>query len=427
MAVSLQNTREWFKFCCAAGEEYWRTGLVCIPPSWSLVRRTNPYVFYAKLRQKSPIHRSTLAGGVVVSRAADVQQVLKDDNFTSDASASAQWKPEVMAGQLTTMILEDGAQHKRHRSVLSTIMHSLRPVLGELVRQHVERGVAKLEANQRIDLMEAFVNPMIRELTCDILGVPSSVRLVFRAIMRPGLAFAFNYGDLLIRYPAVMKSDLAEAVQLRSQLGDQFHALIQKEGAGNSERFIPCLRELYQRQEISLAESYMLTEGVLSALYEPLAYSVGNAMQLLSQHQTIFAEMLETADGVAKVTRETLRMESAVQAIFRYARQDSELQGHRIHAGESLVLLLGSANRDPEHFTTPDAFTVDRQEKASFTFGLGHHACLGASLAQMVVECVLRALRQRFDRIELTQKPSWQSTLPMRGFASLPGYFGRPG
>ena len=207
MAVSWQNTREWLKFYRAAGEEYWRTGLVCIPPSWSVVRRTNPYTFYAKLRQKSPVHRSTLAGGVVISRAADVLQVLRDDTFTSDASASAQWKPEVMADQLTTLILEDGAQHKRHRSVLSDIMHSLRPILVELVSQHVDRGVAALQANQRLDLMEDFVNPMIRELTCDILGVPISMRSGFRSIMRQGLAFAFNYGDLLTRYPSVMKSD----------------------------------------------------------------------------------------------------------------------------------------------------------------------------------------------------------------------------
>ena len=95
--------------------------------------------------------------------------------------------------------------------------------------------------------------------------------------------------------------------------------------------------------------------------------------------------------------------------------------------GESVVLLLGSANRDPEQFKMPDTFDVDRQERVSFTFGLGNHACLGASMAQMVVESVLRAIRNRFDRIELTEQPHWQSTLPMRGFASLPGYFCRQG
>ena len=419
----LKTVQEWGQFCFAACDEYLRTGLVCLPPSWSLARCADPYPFYARLRAHSPVHRSSLAGGVVVSRAADIQQVLKDDRFTCDATASKQWKRLPPDKGVRALILEDGESHRQHRSCLAAILNSQRSLLTRLVESCVERGVHHLVADRAIDLMEDFVAPMIRELTLSILGIPAAHQAFIRPILRYGLAFAFHHGDRLIRFPRVMSREIAETRQLRRELqgalDNLFPAIERKEGSG----IVPELLKRVDGGELTGAEAFMLTEGVLSALFEPLSFSLGNTLALAGRYPEAFLSTADSEGQRSAVARESLRFEPAVQAIFRYARDDGEIGSFPVARGENIVLLLGSANRDRDLFRNPDRFDPKRSEHMNFAFGSGPHACLGAGLTQSLLESALRLLRERFDRIEIVGPSQWQSVLPLRGLGRLPVVF----
>lgn len=412
------TTNEWLRFCLAATHEYIQTGLLCLPPSWSIARRADPYAFYAKLRARSPVHRSSLAGGIVVSRAEDIVKILKDDRFSCDASLSQQWQKYPISHNVKALILEEGKPHRRHRGVLANIMNAMRGTLLQLVRARIVEGVAKLEARAEIDVMERFVVPTIRELTNDVLGVPASLRSEFALLMEPGLAFAFHCGDKLIRFPRVMKKDTQWIEKLRAESSRLIDQALSSPFESADVGIIPTLTCEMRKSNVSHEEAAMLTEGVLSALYEPLSYAVGNAIWLMGQNTRSFASI--DPENVSSVARETLRYESAVQAIFRYTREDLEFGGKQIHQGENVVLLLGSANRDPAYFENADRFDPDRKSEQNFTFGLGHHACLGAAMAQWVVETSLIELRKRFESIHIQGPGIWTSMLPMRGLGMLP-------
>jgi cytochrome P450 len=101
----------------------------------------------------------------------------------------------------------------------------------------------------------------------------------------------------------------------------------------------------------------------------------------------------------------------------RTAACDVELAGHHLAAGESIVLLLGGANRDPAVFDDPDRFDITRANaKDHLSFSSGVHACLGANLARTEATLALQALFERFPALQLDGPP------PPRGLANLHGF-----
>jgi cytochrome P450 len=85
-----------------------------------------------------------------------------------------------------------------------------------------------------------------------------------------------------------------------------------------------------------------------------------------------------------------------------------------------VLLLFGAANRDPRHYPDPDRFDVARNPADHLGFGTGIHFCLGAHLARLEAEVVLRLLTERIARIELAGEPRWRHNPALRGLASLP-------
>jgi cytochrome P450 family 142 subfamily A polypeptide 1 len=96
-----------------------------------------------------------------------------------------------------------------------------------------------------------------------------------------------------------------------------------------------------------------------------------------------------------------LRYTSIVRGLRRTALRDAEIRGRRILAGDSVVMVYPSANRDAEVFEAPDEFRVDRFPNEHLAFGLGPHFCLGASLARMELRVVFERLLARLPDLAL--------------------------
>ena len=118
---------------------------------------------------------------------------------------------------------------------------------------------------------------------------------------------------------------------------------------------------------------------------------------------------------------ELLRFDSPVQATFRRALADCEVNGFELRKRDNLVVLVGSANRDPGAFADPDRLDVGRGEAAHLSFGRGIHHCLGAPLARLEGRIVLEMLLERFPRIALRdESPRFRKSIVLRGLRSLP-------
>lgn len=105
--------------------------------------------------------------------------------------------------------------------------------------------------------------------------------------------------------------------------------------------------------------------------------------------------------GLVQAADEILRWTTIVRAMRRVAMMDSDLGGKRIRAGESVVMVYASANRDAAVFDDPFAFRIDRSPNEHLSLGVGPHYCLGANLARMELQVVLERVATRLPGLRL--------------------------
>jgi len=137
-----------------------------------------------------------------------------------------------------------------------------------------------------------------------------------------------------------------------------------------------------------------------------------NALWALLIHPDQFQQVMADRMLLPAAIEESLRWEPAVQTCTRTARTRAVIRGVTINEGDAVQCMLGAANRDPDHFTDPDAFDIHRSNAAEhLSFGYGRHFCLGAELARVEAQIGLDLL---FDRLpDLSLKEA--RTVPPQG------------
>ena len=116
-----------------------------------------------------------------------------------------------------------------------------------------------------------------------------------------------------------------------------------------------------------------------------------------------------------------LRFDPPVQITVRTAAEPIDLPSMTLATGKSAILLLGSANRDPEQFPEPDRLDVGRVENRHLAFGMGIHFCLGAPLARVEGQIAIGEMVRRFPEMRLLNElPPYKPNFTLRGLASLP-------
>jgi cytochrome P450 len=165
---------------------------------------------------------------------------------------------------------------------------------------------------------------------------------------------------------------------------------------------------------------------LVMAGHETTAHLIGNGVVALLQHPDQLALLRSDPALWPGAVHELMRWCSPVQFTrLRYAAEDVELAGVRIHRGDAVQALITSANHDPREYADPDRLDVTRRPAARgeghVGFGHGIHYCLGAALARQEGEVALRALVERFPGLRLaTDEPEWQKVPGMRRLARLP-------
>ena len=114
------------------------------------------------------------------------------------------------------------------------------------------------------------------------------------------------------------------------------------------------------------------------------------------------ARTLEVSPAKAQAVEEMLRLVSPVHSFARTVTEDTELHGEKLLAGQKVLIVYPSANRDPREFENPDTFDIDRNP-SHVAFGLGSHFCLGANLARMEMRVAFRELLRRLPDMEFSE------------------------
>jgi cytochrome P450 len=148
---------------------------------------------------------------------------------------------------------------------------------------------------------------------------------------------------------------------------------------------------------------------------------LGNALYWLWRNPDQRTLVRDEPTIIPEWVEETLRYDNSTQMLARVAAEDIEVRGTRIPAGERILLLVGSANRDEEIFERADTFDIRRDKTASLSFGRGTHFCMGASLARLEAKVAFEEWWKRFPNYEIDESGATRvHSVNVRGFAALP-------
>jgi hypothetical protein len=382
----------------------------------------DPYPYYHRLRATDPVHKSPL-GFFVASRHADVSFALRDRRFGKDfvGRMTRRFGPQVMEEPVYRsmrhwMLQLDPPDHTRLRGLVvkaftARRVEDMRPRIQQIVDQAIDR-VAR---QGRMDLIADFAFRLPVIVICEMLGIPEEEHELFFTGARAS-------GRLLDPVPlsraeidAANSGNLATAEYFRSL----FDLRRRQPGDDLTTQLVQAEEEGSKLSNEELTANIILLFG---AGHETTVNLIGNGLLALHRHPDELLRLRKDASLVPNAVEELLRYDSSVQLTGRTALEDVELGGVPIAKGESVLCLLGAANRDPAVYPDPDRLDVTRPNIRPMSFGGGIHFCLGAQLARIEGEVAISTLLRRLPdlRIDDVEHPNWRQTFVLRGLNRLP-------
>jgi cytochrome P450 len=174
-----------------------------------------------------------------------------------------------------------------------------------------------------------------------------------------------------------------------------------------------------------LTEEELLANCILllAAGHETTTNLIGNGLLALLRNPDQLDMLKSDPSLIVGAVEELLRYDSPVQLTGRRAREECEIEGKPITAGQEVLLLIGAANRDPACFSDPDRLDITRRDNRHLSFAHGPHFCLGAPLARLEGQVTLISLLQRFPKMSLAvadKEMQWRKNQALRGLEALP-------
>lgn len=384
----------------------------------------NPYPFYEQLRTTAPMLPSPF-GGILASRHADVSLVLRDKRFGKDfvgrmtKRLGAQiLKEPVYRSMRHWMLTQDPPDHTRLRGLVvkaftARRVEDMRPRIQAIVDNAIDRVAAR----GHMDLIDEFAFRLPVIVICDMLGIPKEDRRIFFQRERTG-------GRLLDPVP-LSRTEIDEANQAHQASTDYFQGLFERR---RREPGDDLTTQLVQAEEAgSKLSNEELTANIIllfGAGHETTVNLIGNGLLALHRNPDQLALLQEKPELISYAVEEFLRYDSSVQLTSRVALEDiADVGGMPIARGESVMCLLGSANRDAAAYPDrPDQLDITRPNIKPQSFGGGIHFCLGAQLARIEAEVAIATLLRRLPglRLDDARDPAWRPTFVLRGLQRLP-------
>ncbi|HXN43389.1 MAG TPA: cytochrome P450 [Xanthobacteraceae bacterium] len=384
----------------------------------------DPYPFYRLLRERAPVWRSP-TGLWVLSRHADVAAVLKDSRFGHDfegklsdpRSRSELLDEPVFRGLGLSMLVRDPPDHTRLRGLVAKAftarrLEAMRPKIAALV----ETLLDTVEPRGAMDVIGDFARPLPVLVICDLLGIPEEDR--------PRFLGGYRVSGRALDPTPMTRAELDEVNAIAVRNRGYFEDLFERRRDADGDDLISALLHVRDEHDGRLSHDELAANiGLLfGAGHETTTHLIGNGLLALHRHPDQWQKLVAEPALAGNAVEELLRFDSSVQLSSRKAFEDVTLDGTIVRRGESVMCLLGAANRDPEVYADPDRLDITRTGVRPLSFGGGIHHCLGAQLARIEGEIAFRRLAQRLPKLALedVEHPTWRPTITLRGLTQLP-------
>jgi pimeloyl-[acyl-carrier protein] synthase len=400
-------------------------------PNLSLLRLmdpavlADPYPLYARLREEDPVHWDPFLHCWVVTRYADVHQVLH--SFSADRTPSpeqlralgiASVEP-IAAVMVKQMLFLDPPRHTQLRKLCST---AFTPRRVELLQSRIE-GIAeqlidRVVASGRMDVIADFAAPYPALVFAALLGVPEEDHAQLKVWSADFAEMLGNFQHNIDRVARVLKSTQDMVAYFRRAIHEEERPLADG-----------LLRSLVEAEVDGerLSEDEVIANAIVTMVggQETTTNLIGSGLLTLLRQPAKLAELRDRPDILESAVEELLRYESPSQHTGRICPQDTLLGGTLIKKGDAVMAVMAAGNRDAERFPDPDTLDLARPDNRHLAFGWAAHFCFGAPLARMEGRIAFRALLDRLRNLRLGEdKLEWRENMGLRGLKALPVAFG---
>lgn len=359
-----------------------------------------------------------------MSRYDDVALVLKDARFSSDPRFARNPPLFGFGGRLApkliklvgdAMICVDDPAHARLRKLVAQAFtpRSIDEMEGS-IRYLVDEKTAELARRESVDLIADFALPLALTVISDMLGIPDGWRLSFHH----QIARLIEVNDQPLRRAIRWAPAMPRLVRF-------FERLIDVRRQEPDDRLVARLiaaedgGDRLSRDELAAMIFLLLFAG-----HETSVNLIGNGMLALLDHPAQLELLRQQPELMPNAVEELLRFTTPVEyGTARYAKEAVVVGDVTVAAGDLVIALQASANRDETAFARADQLDITRASTRHLAFGAGLHYCLGAGLGRLETRIALEALLQRFPRMCLAvprDTLKWRQATGLRGLMVLP-------
>lgn len=375
----------------------------------------DPYPFYEAQRSHGDVVWNDTAGAWIVLSYDAARAVLGGAGWTSDPLANplARQSFDPISREFTaaSMLFADGPTHSRLRgSVRDVFTRAFIAQLGAGVEAIATSVITEPTSGEPFNFMSQIALPLPIAVIGEWLNVEPTTAELLRelspAIIRTlgTLADTDELAAGAAASAALMTEFLPMAADRRAHPGEDLLSFIAADG------------------DLALEDVAMTAILIAVAGHETTANLLGAALIRLLSPQLDGARLVDSVDSAdPALLTELLRLDGPVQATVRTATDDQRLGSAEIRCGDSVVIVVAAANRDPAAFEHPHQFRLDRAGPAPLSFGYGAHYCLGAALAQLEASAALTRIVAR--QPVLAGPATWRDTRAIRGPLSVPMVF----
>jgi cytochrome P450 len=383
----------------------------------------DPYPVYAELRALGPARRVG-RHAVVVTQYAECAAVLSGKSFGALTSAwrdgsGRPWRDNPAYADISEfMIFRDPPEHTRLRGAFGAFfaparVSSLRAAADRIAAGLVADFAARIDRDGTADFIEHVAALLPMRIIGMLLGIPVRDQQWLEALLARfalTLEFAPTAEEL--------RSANEAALTLRDYMRDLLAGDAFEEGDNALTAWTRAARSA--AEDLTLDEVARTVPILFSAGSSPARLLTGNLLNLLLTSPA-HARQLQAAPGLADgAATEGTRLDPPIQLLSRLASGATEIGGVPVRPGDRMVLLVGSANRDPLRYPEPDQADFTRDGARPLSYSLGIHHCLGAGLATMQTAALLRAVADRIPGWQFAGPPVRYPGRVFRGFDSMP-------
>jgi len=370
--------------------------------------RLNPHDVWAWMRANEPVYRDEKNKLWGITRHADVMDV---ERRSSVFSSSGVYRAVLSPGE-SNMIAQDDPRHRQQRMLVqpqlthagvATRTAEVEALVAELVAEAVSQG--------EFDVVELIAGQLPARLTARLLGFPEEmwpqVKSWSERLMRT---------DMRDRDPAIM-DEFIDAN--RDFLGAMMPILEEVSACPRNDFMSIWAHAEIDGQKLPPEAIFHEVGLFIAGGAETTRTAISHGIRAFIDHPEQWEELAAKPELIDSAVEEVLRWVTPLNNFFRMALTDDVVGGQAIAAGDRVILLYPSANRDESVFNDPFAFDIHRNPNPHLSFGFGTHLCIGANLARLVLTTMFRELSAQATGLSVVSEPDVEANIFARAVRSF--------